>query len=415
MIRSRSRVIGARAPMAACTLALALSAASPKVFAAEDVEKAKTYFNAGATAYSAGAYAAAIQAFNESYAAAPRPAILFSLAQAERRQYAVDHDPERVKSAIAHLKKYIELTPSGGRRGDAVDLLVELEALAAANKEHEGEKRLEIVVPAKAATRVMISTSAKDATIAIDGAVRAETPVIEEVKPGKHQVKVSAPGYFDDVREVTCLDGALLAVDVTLGERPAHLSVDTVAGADITIDGRPFGVAPIAEVELSPGTHLVSVSATGRQPLLRRLTLARGESQRLDAHLPATQQRVASYLVLGGAGLAILTGGALTGAALVREHDAKSIVGTAATTNISLDQLHSFNAAIDDRNAFRSASLVAFGVSGGLLLTGGLMYLIDHPRPEAETAHPQGARSGKVGLAFVPAPGGGVGWITGSF
>lgn len=60
---------------------------------ADDVEQAKTLFNAGAQAFNVGKFSAAIQAFDAAYALAPRPAILFSLAQAQRRQYFVDRSP----------------------------------------------------------------------------------------------------------------------------------------------------------------------------------------------------------------------------------------------------------------------------------------------------------------------------------
>src|SRR5262249_49982115 len=73
------------------TLVALLTAASGR---ADDVEQAKNYFNAGATAYAAGQFVAAAQAFDQAYKLAPRPAILFSMAQAERRQYVIDSRPE---------------------------------------------------------------------------------------------------------------------------------------------------------------------------------------------------------------------------------------------------------------------------------------------------------------------------------
>ena len=64
--------------------------------------EAKQYFEAGATAYAMGDYRAAIQAFDAAYTLTPLPAIAFSLAQAERREYfASQRTINRVRSASA--------------------------------------------------------------------------------------------------------------------------------------------------------------------------------------------------------------------------------------------------------------------------------------------------------------------------
>ena len=62
--------------------------------AESDLDRAKESFKAGATAYAAGDYLAAIQALDAAYQLTPLPAIAFSLAQAHRRQYFVDHERE---------------------------------------------------------------------------------------------------------------------------------------------------------------------------------------------------------------------------------------------------------------------------------------------------------------------------------
>ena len=66
---------------------------APSVARADDLADAKNYFKAGASAYAAGDYLAAIQALDAAYRLTPLPAIAFSLAQAERRQYFASREP----------------------------------------------------------------------------------------------------------------------------------------------------------------------------------------------------------------------------------------------------------------------------------------------------------------------------------
>src|SRR4051812_6955024 len=88
-----------------------------------DLERAKDSFKAGAAAYAAGDYLAAIQALDAAYQLTPLPAIAFSLAQAERRQYFVDHARAHLDRAISLFRQYIDVAPGGSRRADALDAL----------------------------------------------------------------------------------------------------------------------------------------------------------------------------------------------------------------------------------------------------------------------------------------------------
>ena len=83
-------------------LLLATSAASAKEPTPDDVERARTFFNAGAAAYSAAKYYDAVRSFEQAYELAPRPQILFSLAQAERKEYFASNDASYLRRAIQH-------------------------------------------------------------------------------------------------------------------------------------------------------------------------------------------------------------------------------------------------------------------------------------------------------------------------
>ena len=70
-----------------------------------ELERAKDSFKAGATAYAAGDYLAAIQALDAAYQLTPLPAIAFSLGQAERRQYFVDHSRDHLDLSLIHISE----------------------------------------------------------------------------------------------------------------------------------------------------------------------------------------------------------------------------------------------------------------------------------------------------------------------
>jgi len=123
------------------------------------LDKAREYFQAGAQAYAVGEFAAATQAFEQAYQLVPRPAVLFSIAQAERKQYFLDHQPEHLHKAIGPYKRYLDEEPQSGRKSDAVQALSELEPLAVqtVRADVEAKPSPPTSSPALAPTRLMIT------------------------------------------------------------------------------------------------------------------------------------------------------------------------------------------------------------------------------------------------------------------
>jgi len=92
-------------------LACLLAFSTPAWAQIDAVERAKASFKAGAAAYAAGEYLAAIQALDAAYSQTPIPAIAFSLAQAERKQYFVAHEREQ-PSCVPHAATYSQARAS---------------------------------------------------------------------------------------------------------------------------------------------------------------------------------------------------------------------------------------------------------------------------------------------------------------
>src|SRR5262249_2573655 len=134
----------------------------------------------------------------------------------------------------------------------------------------------------KPEARVMVSSQTKGALASLDGETPSEVPLIREVKPGKHRVRVVASGYFDDERENATVEGGLVALDLSLREKPARLAISGPSGAAVAIDGRPAGVLPQAtQLEVPSGRHLVAVTRTGHRPYAQEIEFTRGETMKL--------------------------------------------------------------------------------------------------------------------------------------
>jgi hypothetical protein len=348
--------------------------------AADDaLGQAKTYFNAGAQAYDAGRFSAAVQAFQQAYALAPRPAILFSMAQAERKAWYVDKHVDDLKHAIEHYHAYLSQVPTGGRRGDAADGLAELEPIASRMTQEPTP-----TAPAvEAKTRMMVTSATSGARASLDGGPATEVPLIDDVSPGKHHVHLSADGYFDEDRDAIAVAGSLAAIDVVLRDRPATLSIQLDASASITVDGRPVGASPLAHpLELPAGPHIVTVTKNGYQALTREVMLERGKPSSMAATLQTTGQRKTAWVFFGAAGAGLLTGGAFTGAALVEQSHALDIQNAMKVGNITSSQGTSYDADVSARDRWRTVSIAGYGAGVGLLAVGTFLWIFDTPNPQ---------------------------------
>lgn len=408
----------------AWALAVAVAVASAGPAAAQDsTEEARTYFNAGAAAYAAGKYPAAIAAFERAYQIAPRPGILFSIAQAYRREYTVTRGRAQLERAVSYYRSYVEKTPEGGRRGEAIEALGELEP--ALQRLGAAPTSAEEPPPAKRETQLLVSAQTRGAEVAIDGKPAGAVPFAGAVTPGKHVIRVTAPGYVDDQRELSITEGAVVAVDVKLEERRARLSIEGPEGAEVSVDGRIVGDLPLPAIELRPGRHFVAVAANGRRPFARELTLARGERRTLTAPLEATGQRTAAWVLLGASAAGVGASGALAWLAKGSQDDAQDVLGRRDRVGLEPGEVVEYEDARDLRDAYRSASFASLGLGLALGVTGTILFAFDRPRIEAPATEgeeraptqdaPTGAPAFELSGAPWIAPGGGGLGVNGRF
>ncbi len=347
-------------------------------------DQARNFFNAGVRAYKAGQFLAAARAFVEAHKLLSKPQLLFSIAQAYRRQFHVGQKPAYLRLAEKYYRRYLSEVKEGGRRLEAARALSELAPFIA---KLEGSD-LASAELAAAETRLMVSTSAPKATVAVDGAAPRPAPLSLQLEPGRHEVVVQADGYFAEKRKVVVPKGGLVALDVHLRGKPALLDVKGEEGAEIFVDGQSRGEAPLTRpLPLEAGRYLVAVVRNGHKPHEQLLDVKRGESKVLTVDLPQTGQRTGAYLLFGTAAGTAVAAGVLAALAVRAEEDANRIRAVQASGTITEQQRSDHNSAIEQRDALVLATEISAVAGGAVALGGLLLFAIDSPnittiRPE---------------------------------
>jgi hypothetical protein len=367
------------------SLAIALSsvsfaAAQTAGSSSEDMDRAKESFRIGAAAYAAGEYLAAIAALDSAYALAPLPAIAFSLAQAERRQYFVDRRLEHLVRSVALFRRYLEQVPNGGRRADAIEALKQLEPLAA--RQQPMAPPSATAGPRAPSARLLVIAEAAGARVWVDDVELVGT-TIAEVTPGKHRVRVRAEGFHDAEREVTAVAGELIPVSMALAELPGTLLVNAPESAEIYIDGA-FASLGGEEVMIpvSSGRHRVNVAQNGYRLASHEIDVPRAGQQELSVELEPTGQRLTSHVLLVGGAVTLAAGTFLTVMALVTEGAAQDYLEKSRRENVSTAEFVRYTADVQRRDRYRIMAGVNIAASLGLLVTGLFLHELDQPRAE---------------------------------
>jgi hypothetical protein len=303
--------------------------------------------------------------------------LLFSLAQAERKEFFASNDASHLRHAIQHYKAYLDQVPSGGRRSEATEAKADLESRLA---RLDPAQTTATAQPEKRKARVTVYSATVGAQASIDGGPGQELPYFGDLSPGKHRVRVFADGYFDDEREVSGDKLVDQPVDLPLKERPSLVTVALGTSADIYVDGRIVATTPLARpIEVPPGAHVISVSANGKKPFSADVLLPRGKPYRFEPKLETSGQRIVAFTMLGVGAAGVVTGVVFGVLSLGQEGHAKNILDSSASANITADQLQSYNNSIDRRDAYRTVSIVGLGAGAGFAAGGALLYMLDRP------------------------------------
>lgn len=382
---------------------------------ADDVAQAKAHFAIAARAYEANQFGVAIEAFQEAYRLAPRPALLFSIAQAHRRKYYADQSNEDLRHGIEFYRRYIKDDPNGRRVDEALMALGELEALAARLNVTAPQpdlatlpgQSLQPEQPKSTLARLLIAPSVKGAVARVDGGPAVQLPNRIEVTPGRHSVLIEAADCLPEQREVEVGAGESFAMDVRLTQKPALVQTRVEDGARIYVDGRFTTTSPLPKpLEVVAGSHTVALTQNGRDPLSFEVTLRPGESKVLDAQFSTSAQRVSSYVLFGVGSALLVTGGVFTGLALHQESEAKDLQQRLGQTNLSLDERNQHEHAIELRDTYRTVAIGTIAGGAAVGITATLLYLFDHPEPTAPApprpTTPQREENSDLDIAVAP-------------
>lgn len=135
--------------------------------------------------------------------------------------------------------------------------------------------------PARTGTGVVEITAEVDgATVFVDGREVGPAPQRVDLDAGSHDVRVEKEGLQTFELEVHVVPGRTLEIEARLAAVPPRLSVTAdVAGAQVFLDRKFVGEAPLVIPEVSPGPHRLNVSAEGYEGYAREIKIGPGKNE----------------------------------------------------------------------------------------------------------------------------------------
>lgn len=125
---------------------------------------------------------------------------------------------------------------------------------------------------------VTVPASVTGAVLSIDGREVGILPLTpQQVSSGEHTLTVKRPGYAGYVKKVNVGGGKKVEVEAKLIAVAAVLSVTSdVAGAQVLLNGRNIGTAPLQDVEIPAGPAEIAVVKEGFKEDTQRLNFVAG-------------------------------------------------------------------------------------------------------------------------------------------
>jgi hypothetical protein len=168
------------------------------------------------------------------------------------------------------------------------------------------------------AGRVLVLSEPAGADVRVDdddGRAPGRTPIELSLAPGRHDLRLTLPGYRAERAEVTAVAGTSATVHATFQPSlpawveppPAHLSLRIGdAAGEVTLNGRRLpGEHRQLEVDLVGGEYQLTVERRGFERETRALFLRIGETAREEVTLVPAGRRALGRKVGLGFGLAL--------------------------------------------------------------------------------------------------------------
>ena len=131
--------------------------------------------------------------------------------------------------------------------------------------------------PRARAGEVEVSSSASGSVVFVDGRRIGPAPQTIGLEAGAHSVRVEKEGFQLFEREVQVVPGRTLQLEARLERLPPSLTVRAdVAGAQVFLDRKFLGEAPVSVRDIEPGRHRINVSANGYEMYAEDVEIAAG-------------------------------------------------------------------------------------------------------------------------------------------
>jgi hypothetical protein len=229
-------------------------------------------------------YAEALASYTEAYQLTHDPALLYNRS---RVLEALD----RFVEALDELERFAKEAPPDlrARVPKLKELLADLNARV---------------------SKLTVNCPTPNARILVRDKVVATTPVPGPIRlnAGTAELEVLAEGYAPFKKSIELPKGGELVVDVALVARDARgqlVIASTPEGADVKVDGRPYGRAP-AEAELAPGNHVVVMNLDGFREKTTSVVVVEGERKRVDVSLDAKPPITQTWWFWTGIGVVVV-------------------------------------------------------------------------------------------------------------
>ncbi len=171
----------------------------------------------------------------------------------------------------------------------------------------EADKTVRLAVNLKATKKkpvggtVHVLADPAGADVVVDGKPSGKAPVkVSELAEGTHYVEGKLAGYVTAGQQVKVTAGQVTTIKLTLKKeekkpepvKKAVAGTVVIAGAPTgalaSLDGKPAAPLMATGYELKPGSHTVTITAAGHDPLTRTFTVEAGTKLRLEVKMVAT-------------------------------------------------------------------------------------------------------------------------------
>ncbi len=132
---------------------------------------------------------------------------------------------------------------------------------------------------------VVIESDPEGSTVYLDGKEIGVTPmIVGDLVEGEHEFAVESEGFTRFSKKISITNKKPEKLIAKLKRPPGRLSIISVSGAEISVNGEPVGLAPKA-LKLAKGTYTVEVTKSGYEPYKKSIAIEYGEKASINANL----------------------------------------------------------------------------------------------------------------------------------